>query len=111
MIFSNWSVSPSFTSPHTYEYDRELQLAGELWPETGASDNARGFVSSGSGSDIDDREIDLEKQVALEIASMKKPRMEQRFGTSALDLPRPFTLRKLCHSLIRSSEAHLCAVS
>lgn len=33
--------------------------------------------------DDQDRELDVEQQIAQEIAAMKKPRKEQRFGTFA----------------------------
>ena len=55
-----------------------LQLASELWPEGSAAvDDAE------SHDDSDDGEVDedLEKQIAKELAVIKRPRREQRFGT------------------------------
>ena len=47
------------------------QVASELWPENPDSD---GDIRSG------DDEDDLEDQIAKELALMKHPRKEQRFG-------------------------------
>lgn len=49
------------------------QLASELWPEAG-DDSEDGDPG---GAD------DLEKQIAKEVESMKRPRKEQRFGMSS----------------------------
>ena len=47
------------------------QVASELWPENLDSD---GDICSGDDKD------DLEDQIAKELALMKHPRKEQRFG-------------------------------
>ena len=54
-----------------------IQLANELWPTEG--------TATGNGSEESDDDggaDDLEKQVAKEVASMKRPRRETRFGMS-----------------------------
>lgn len=59
------------------EYERRTQLANQLWP--------RGEATEGRGSDESDNDgdaEDLEKQIAKEVASMKRPRRETRFGMS-----------------------------
>ena len=57
-----------------------LQLASELWPELASAE----ADDEGSHNDPDDGEVeeDLEKQIAKELAVIKRPRREQRFGTS-----------------------------
>ena len=54
-----------------------LQLASELWPESVAVETDE------EDDDPDDGgvEVDLEKQIAKEVAFIKRPRREQRFGT------------------------------
>ena len=57
---------------------RFLQLASELWPGSAAVEAS----DDESHADADDGEVeeDLEKQVARELASIKRPRKEQKFG-------------------------------
>lgn len=54
--------------------NHHLQLGSELWPETD--------VNVGGDPD-DDNELveDVEKAIAKEVATMKKPKKEKRFGT------------------------------
>ena len=59
-----------------------LQLASELWPGSPAAAGADGDDDEGH-ADSDDGEVleeDLEKQIAKELASIKRPRKEQMFG-------------------------------
>ena len=55
-------------------YDLFESLASEVWPGETVDDDGEDNI--GDGAD------DLEKQVAREIESMKRPRKEQRFGMS-----------------------------
>jgi len=61
-------------------YLQFLQLASELWPGSTAVE----ANDDQSHPDPDDGEVeeDLEKQISKELASIKRPRREQRFGTS-----------------------------
>lgn len=56
-----------------------FQLANQLWPAESvtASDEPQG-----SDDDDDGGADDIEKQIAKEVASMKRPRKETRFGMS-----------------------------
>ena len=58
-----------------------LQLASELWPGSAA-------VEADADSDDGELEEDLEKQVAKELASIKRPRQERKFGMSHPHCPR-----------------------
>ena len=57
------------------------QLANQLWPTESAS-----ATDETQDADADDDEVgdadDIEKQIAKEVASMKRPRKETRFGMS-----------------------------
>ena len=55
-------------------YDVFGSVASELWPEEADDDDGE--------DDLHDRADDLEKQIAREVESMKRPRKEQRFGKS-----------------------------
>ncbi|KZT73645.1 hypothetical protein DAEQUDRAFT_721707 [Daedalea quercina L-15889] len=65
-------------------YDLFESLASELWPE-----QVTKSVKEGSGSESDDNgeAEDLEKQIAKEVASMKRPRREQRFANCQTNTP------------------------
>ena len=60
-----------------------FQIASELWPVTAAAEAS----DEESHGDLDgaavDVEEDLEKQIAKELATIKRPRKEQRFGMSS----------------------------
>ena len=55
-----------------------IQLANEVWPteSDGLKDGDDESDEDGGGAD------DLEKQIAKEVSSMKRPRRETRFGMS-----------------------------
>jgi len=63
-----------------------LEIASELWPVTAAAE----AIDEESHGDSDDAAIDveedLEKQIAKELATIKRPRKEQRFGMSLTHL-------------------------
>ena len=74
------SANPSLLVPPLLTLMVRFQLANQLWPTESvtASDEPQ-------GSDDDDGDggaDDIEKQIAKEVASMKRPRKETRFGTS-----------------------------
>ena len=57
------------------------QLANQLWPTESASatdETQDADADDDEGGDADD----IEKQIAKEVASMKRPRKETRFGMS-----------------------------
>lgn len=58
-----------------------LQLGNQLWPVESvvASDELQGLDGDGDDGGGDD----IEKQIAKEVASMKRPRKETRFGMSS----------------------------
>ena len=58
-----------------------FQIASELWPATAAAE-ASDEESHGDPDDAAavDVEEDLEKQIAKELATIKRPRKEQQFG-------------------------------
>ena len=61
-----------------------IQLANELWPT-----ESNGLKDGDDESDIDGGGADdLEKQIAKEVASMKRPRKETRFGRSSTSMQR-----------------------
>ncbi|EMD31359.1 hypothetical protein CERSUDRAFT_109526 [Gelatoporia subvermispora B] len=62
-------------------YDLFESLASELWPDEDISE------TKGDASDNDDDNGDLEAQIAREVASMKRPRKEQRFANCQTDTP------------------------
>ena len=54
-----------------------VQIASDVWPESGLDDGREGDgVNNSDGAE----DGDLEAQVAKELASIKRPRKEQRFG-------------------------------
>ena len=57
-----------------------LQLASELWPVSAAAAVEGDDDESHADSDVGEVEEDLEKQIAKELASIKRPRKEQMFG-------------------------------
>ena len=59
-----------------------IQLANEVWPteSDGLKDGDDESDGDGGGA------ADLEKQIAREISSMKRPRRETRFGMSCFAL-------------------------
>ncbi|KAI0045867.1 hypothetical protein FA95DRAFT_1607386 [Auriscalpium vulgare] len=68
-------------------YDVFEHLAAEMWPEDGAGDvtgrDLRGDDATGMVRDDEEEEEeeeDLEKQIAKELAAIKRPRKEQRFA-------------------------------
>jgi len=54
-----------------------VQIASDVWPESGLDD---GKESDGANNSDGAEDSDLEAQVAKELASIKRPRKEQRFG-------------------------------
>ena len=62
-------------------YDVFSTVSSELWPEQAVHEDGE--------DDVEDGADDLEKQIAREVESMKRPRKEQRFGMS---LPRTIDL-------------------
>ena len=50
---------------------------------------ARGADKDHDDDRPEDEEVDLERQIAQELASIQKPRKEQRFGTSLVRLFAP----------------------
>ncbi|KAH9856563.1 hypothetical protein C2E23DRAFT_721972 [Lenzites betulinus] len=64
-------------------YEVFESLSTQLWPHDGegAAENAEGSDEEGGGAD------DLEKQIAKEIASMKRPRKETRFANCQTNTP------------------------
>ena len=66
------------------------KIALGLWP---VEDHA-GAQGADDDDDDDDapegEEVDLERQIAQELASIQKPRKEQRFGTSLVRLFAPY---------------------
>jgi hypothetical protein len=71
---------------------RSLQLASELWPGSATVEADDG--ESHADADGGEVEEDLEKQIAKELASIKRPRKEQRFGMLHL------------HRMIQTSESN-----
>lgn len=63
-------------------YDLFESLASDLWPGDSAPSNA-----GEDHSDEDNDDVDLEKQIAKEVASMKRPRKEQRFVNCQTNTP------------------------
>ena len=57
---------------------KTVQVAAEIWPVEDASKD--GEDSEGEA------ELSIEDQIKKEMSEMKKPRAEQRFGTSSLGL-------------------------
>lgn len=57
----------------------EFQLANQLWPAESVTASGE---PEGSDDDDDGGADDIEKQIAKEVASMKRPRKETRFGMS-----------------------------
>ncbi|OCH94425.1 hypothetical protein OBBRIDRAFT_769839 [Obba rivulosa] len=62
-------------------YDLFDSLATELWPDGDVS------ADRADASDNDSEDDDVEAQIAKEIASMKRPRKEQRFANCQTDTP------------------------
>ncbi|KAI0321774.1 hypothetical protein OF83DRAFT_188553 [Amylostereum chailletii] len=65
-------------------YDLFEMIATELWPEPGPTALAE---ADADDADEDGEEEDLEKQIAKELASMKRPRREQRFVNCQTNTP------------------------
>ena len=65
-----------------------FQVASELWPDTAVAEasDEEGHDDSDGGAIGDEVEVDFEKQVAKELATIKRPRKEQRFGMSRFTL-------------------------
>jgi hypothetical protein len=53
-------------------------LASELWPIEG---EGNGNDQDEQGSDDEEHDLSIEAQIANELASIKRPRKEQRFST------------------------------
>ncbi|KAI0272169.1 hypothetical protein BGY98DRAFT_1002353 [Russula aff. rugulosa BPL654] len=68
-------------------YDLFESLASELWPESTAAAVEADDDESHAGSDVGEVEEDLEKQIAKELASIKRPRKEQRFANCQTNTP------------------------
>ena len=54
------------------------QIASDIWPEVATDDGQESGQANESGGTEDDE--DFEAQIAKELASIKRPRKEQRFG-------------------------------
>ncbi|KAH9949989.1 hypothetical protein B0H21DRAFT_725643 [Amylocystis lapponica] len=63
-------------------YDVFDTLASGLWPDGSAQQK-----DAGDETDEEDDNGDLEKQIAKEVASMKRPRKEQRFASFQTNTP------------------------
>jgi tRNA acetyltransferase TAN1 len=62
-----------------------FQVASELWPGvTDAETNDKEVHGDSDDGDAVDVEEDFEKQLAKELATIKRPRKERRFGMSQL---------------------------
>ncbi|KAJ8072876.1 hypothetical protein PM082_016435 [Marasmius tenuissimus] len=57
----------------------DYQVASDIWPAEGADDN--------SDTDAEGNSEALEDQISNEIAAMKKPQKDKRFGSSAVMKP------------------------
>lgn len=64
-------------------YDLFESLASEMWPDDSTKIQKDGDELSGDDDDDDD----IEKQIAKEVASMKRPRKEQRFANCLTNTP------------------------
>ncbi|KZT02615.1 uncharacterized protein LAESUDRAFT_744987 [Laetiporus sulphureus 93-53] len=65
-------------------YDLFESLASEMWPD----DSATGTQADDDNSDDEGSDDgDIEKQLAKEVASMKRPRKEQRFANCQINTP------------------------
>lgn len=53
------------------------QLAADMWPIEGHDSSAH---NRDGGPDVDENEVDLETQIAKEVAALKRPKVEKRFG-------------------------------
>ncbi|KAL0067884.1 hypothetical protein AAF712_005052 [Marasmius tenuissimus] len=60
-------------------YDLFESVASDIWPAEGADDN--------SDTDAEGNSEALEDQISNEIAAMKKPQKDKRFGSSAVMKP------------------------
>lgn len=58
-------------------YDLFEQYAAEMWP---GESSAAADAGDEDNSDEDDEDDDIEKQIAKEMSTMKRPRKETRFG-------------------------------
>ena len=58
-----------------------IQLGSELWSETASGSNAAAGPGGPSDDGDSEDEDDIEKAIAREVATMKKPKKEKRFGT------------------------------
>jgi len=65
-------------------YDLFESLGSELWPESTTVEANADESHADSDHDVEVLEEDLEKQIAKELASIKRPRKEQRFDQHAL---------------------------
>jgi len=71
-------------------YDLFESLASELWPESAAadaSDDEEGRRNALDDGAVEEEEVDLEKQIAKELASIKRPRKEQIFASCQTNTP------------------------
>lgn len=57
-----------------------MKLASELYPELGTGNAGTGNEEETATNSDQEEEEDLEKQLAKELAAMKKPRKQQIFG-------------------------------
>ncbi|KAI0078791.1 hypothetical protein K474DRAFT_1659968 [Panus rudis PR-1116 ss-1] len=67
-------------------YDLFESVANELWPETAPSATSAKTENGDSDSDVDEGS-DIEKQIAKEVATIKRPRREQRFANCQTNTP------------------------
>jgi len=70
-------------------YDLFESIASELWPDTAVAEasDEEGHDDSDDGAVGDDVEEDFEKQIAKELATIKRPRKEQRFANCQTNTP------------------------
>jgi len=70
-------------------YDLFESVASELWPDTAVAEasDEEGHDDSDDGAIGDEVEEDFEKQVAKELAAIKRPRKEQQFANCQTNTP------------------------
>ena len=59
------------------------QYAAEMWPSDSSTSLEATELAEDSDNDEADDDEDIEKQIAKEMSTMKRPRKETRFGRSA----------------------------
>jgi tRNA acetyltransferase TAN1 len=51
-----------------------------MWPVEGHGSSTRDQGGSDADPDDEEEEVDLETQIAKEVAALKRPKVEKRFG-------------------------------